>query len=544
MAVFSFATQWAQSSERSRTRYPFKHGAKETDPASYSASRSPDGTKFDRKLQITAWNEARTALQHAGDIESFRLVLAQIVFSLTQKPHNDPQNENATLGELGDGTRSDPGPADSATEECEDLMSRLHIAINTDDPPVQLEKAVRLIYSLRSRLAISSTAASQEYCNSRCGRSHKSVANKINAADLATVDLLFWLGVMFDTLSSAMHKRSLVLSDEDSNVYANTARTAADRLQHDIGSIVPTSAEGAWDVHLSAHQRSRLQQNPVRWPCSFDDAATLLCDAAPIKVLLFRKVTRIQTLLSRGCPGEKIERAIKAALGLCELWEKLYAPFVADCIRHHDSLPPRIQSWYICLTGHWHLAALLLADIIEIADDAHFGMEIQQMLRASTSFVAYFRKSNCWVLSDLARCLRPENAMPEQHRAFRLATRKGALLTEPWTAVLIRAFAKAGVVLLESEQMLPFFSADRKCQVGEALRRADDCVQALWHLGRKSDVALSVANILGEALKRKRYGAEEELGKANSSLAAGAWLGFDEGQLSDWNHSNAAKHSS
>lgn len=503
MTIFSFATQWAQLSERSKAKYPFDHGTNNRVSADHSASPSPTGIMFDRRLQIAAWNEARAALQDAGDIESFRLVLAQIIFSLTQEPH-DSQSDHAMAEELDNRAGAMSRPIDATTEECEDLMARLNLAIDAEEAPVQLEKAVRLIHSLRSRLMMFSVAAPIKPANCR-SRSHRPVIHGIDAADRATVDLLFWLGVMFDTLSSAMHKRPLVLSDEDSYVYADEAKTAADRLQRDISSAVSSGAESVWDIHLSAHQRSRLQQNIVRWPCSFQDAATLLCDAAPIKVLLFRKVTRIQTLVFRGCRGEGIERSIKAALSVCEHWERLYAPFIADCIEHHHTLPPQIISWYICLAGHWHLATLLLADIIEIVDDSNFGLEIQQMLRASTDFVACIRRSNCQALSDLARCSSPkEDNTPAQLRGFQSAVREGALLTEPWTAVLIRAFAKAAVVLLENEQMP---SANGRTRAEEALRRADDCVQALWCLGRKSDVALLAANILGGALKQKRTSA-------------------------------------
>lgn len=532
-AIFSFATQWAQSSERSRSKYPFDHGANSGVFTAQDTEQSCGGVEFDRTLQITAWNEARIALQDAGDIESFRLVLAQIVFSLTQRPNNS-ENEtrrttDAELGELGSNIDN------TGVEECENLMSRLNLAIDAEDPPVHLEKGVRLIHSLRSRTAMCAGTSHLKPRLNRRGKPHKPSANRIDAADRATIDLLFWLGVMFDTLSSAMHRRPLVLSDEDSNIYANEPRLTTDQMQRDIGSAAARSTDGIWDVHLFAHQRNRLQQQLVRWPCSFEQAASLLCDAAPVKVLLFRKVTRIQTLLARNCRGERVERSIKAALSVCEHWERLYAPFIRDCVQYHDTLPPRIQSWYICLTGHWHLATLLLADLIEIVDDSDFGLETQQMHRTSTDFVAFFRKAHCQALSDLARCSCPrDDASFAQSRDFHFAVNDGALLTEPWTAVLIRAFAKAGVVLLETENMLPPFPIGGTSGAEEAFRRADDCVKALWYLGRKSDMALSAARILGDALKQKRKGAEQRLKEMRSYLEAEMWQGLDRLESTDW----------
>ncbi|XPS70042.1 hypothetical protein M3J07_002279 [Ascochyta lentis] len=531
-AIFSFATQWAQSSERSRARYPFDYSGLRGDPelfTGHSADQSSNGIEFDRSLQVTAWHEARVALQDAGDIESFRLVLAQIVFSLTQRPNNPDIESNleTTMGDI-EPARSASYDEDGAMVECEDLMSRLSLAIDAEDPPVNLEKGVRLIHSLRSRMTMCASTPPLKPRANRRGKQYRPSANCLDAADRATVDLLFWLGVMFDTLSSAMHKRPLVLSDEDSNVYANESQLVPDQKQRSVGSFVARSTEGVWDIHLFAHQRARLQQQLTRWPCSFEQAAALLCDAAPVKVLLFRKVTRIQTLLTRSCRGEKIERSIRAALSVCEHWEQLYAPFIRDCVQHHDALPPRIQSWYICLTGHWHLATLLLADLIEIVDDSELGSDIEQIQRASTDFVGYFRKSNCKALSDLARCACPrEDASFAQSRDFHFAVNQGALLTEPWTAVLIRAFAKAGVVLLEAENLLPPFPLACTSEAEEAFRQADDCVKALWYLGRKSDMALSAAKVLGYALKRKRNGAEEKLKEMSSYLEAEMWQGFN-----------------
>jgi hypothetical protein len=101
--------------------------------------------------------------------------------------------------------------ADRDIMECEDLMSKLDLAIEADGPPVHLESGLRLIHSLRSRMAVYGRARRDKH--KRC-----SPGRRLEVADCATVDLLFWLGVMFDTLSAAMHKRPLVTSAEDSDV--------------------------------------------------------------------------------------------------------------------------------------------------------------------------------------------------------------------------------------------------------------------------------------------------------------------------------------
>ncbi|KAI8932071.1 hypothetical protein NX059_010959 [Plenodomus lindquistii] len=522
LAIYAFASQWAQSSQRSKTKYPYQSRAPDNETYAFSNATNDNNVsaalEFDHVVQTNAWYEARNALQGAGDIESFRLVLAQIVFALTQKPTDLTESPQPDI----DGTIPNTEPA-SDENECVDLMSKLNLAIETEGPPVHLEKGLRLIHSLRSRMAMLGKSAPTGSAASRGTTKYRSVANRLDAADRATVDLLFWLGVMFDTLSAAMNRRPLVVSDEDSNIYPSESGQSPE--SEIVGTEVMPTTDGLWDKYLFAHQKERLQRHPTRWPCSFDQAAAVLCDAAPVKVLLFRKVTRIQTLLSRNLCGGMIENAIEAALDVCKHWNKLYAPFIQDCIQHHDRLPPRIQSWYTCLTGHWHLATLLFVDLVEVVDDTGLGLEANRLVRMSSEFVARFRENNCRTLSDLARCACPRSdATFSQSGEFHFAVSEGALLTEPWTAVLIRAFAKAGVVLLELEETTSFYP---DMNGHDAFQRADDCVKALWYLGRKSDMALSAAKILGNALRQRRKGAQEKVQEMSTFLENELWHGFE-----------------
>jgi hypothetical protein len=156
---------------------------------------------------------------------------------------------------------------------------------------------------------------------------------------------------------------------------------------------------------------------------------------------------------------------------------------------------------------------------MEVVDESELGLEEATQQRNLTAFIAKFRENNCRVLSDLASCACPrEDASFPQSREFHFAVNEGALLTEPWTVVLIRAFAKAGVLLLESDTLLPS-DLDRE----DAFQRADACIKALWFLGRKSDMALSAANILGEALKQRRKSAQDRVSDMSVFLESELW---------------------
>lgn len=516
LTIYAFATQWAQDSERCNARYPFDGADSDGNNVQRYGERRP-GLSFDRLLQINAWHAAHNALHTAGQIESFRVVLAQIVFALTQKPMEDltaekePSLEDPANGTLG---------VEQELDECSDLLSKLNLAI-ADGPPTHLEQGLRLIHSLRSRVAMCNGRSHRASESPPVRKQYRHSTGRLDEADRATVDLLFWLGVMFDTLSSAMNNRPLVVSDEDSNIFPEEPEQTTLGAG---GKLASEKADGLWDGYLFARQNCRLQTNPVRWPCSFEQAAALLCDAAPVKVLLFRKVTRIQTLIARNAHGPKVETALSAALDVHAHWTKLYAPFIQDCIQHHDQLHPRIQSWYTCLAGHWHLAALLLGDLIEIADGSDISVEEARVRRTSTEFVALFRKQNCQIVSEMAaRACPRDDASFSRSSDFHFALNQGSILTEPWTAVLIRVFAKAGVILLEFDTMLPSGSMTE----GEGnFRRADQCVRALWYLGKKSDMALSAAKILGNALRDRRKDVQEKMNDMRMFLEAELWHGF------------------
>ncbi|KAF2438961.1 hypothetical protein P171DRAFT_490413 [Karstenula rhodostoma CBS 690.94] len=499
LAIFSFASQWAVPDGKRRNRYPFQIDER-TGCISQPRQTTSSQTKFDRSLQLTAWHQAKLAVHEASDIESFRVVLAHIVFSLTQKPGDDSDQINSPPGsEKTDQSLKAQANEDEDTKECEDLFSKLDLTMNDDGPPLHLEQGLRLIHSLRSRMTMVGAFGGRRKKRPRCWK-HLQTSG-LEAADRATVDVLFWLGIMFDTLSSAMHKRPLVVSLEDSDLPA--IRSMVRDGQSSPGAPIPSDprAEDFWDDLLFRRQRMRKQRPHVRWPCSEDEAASLLCEAAPIKVLLFRKVTRIQTLLARHAQSEKIEAAVHSALEVYEHWQRSYAPFLRDCIEHHEELSERVQSWYTCLAGHWHLATLLLADLIETMDETECGFESRRRDRDSLHFIARFREDNCRSLSDIARCAcLQEDGILSQAKSDLFSIGRGALFSEPWSDVLVRAFAMAGAVLIESAAAPSGSGLSQE----DAFTRAGNCVKALRSLGQRSDKALSAANLLTEELKSRR----------------------------------------
>ncbi|KAH7371758.1 hypothetical protein BKA64DRAFT_649433 [Cadophora sp. MPI-SDFR-AT-0126] len=553
LAIMAFATQWSQSSERSRAKFQpmgantaprelsnelFNNTAQSSGYARHHLDDSiSPAMEFDRVIQETIWAQAKRAIQDATHIESFRVVFAHIIFALTQRPLSIDQhfpsprskvrrvssgNPYITLTpESEDNEQFDSGSDATDREDHSRLAGEIEDVIDRDGPPVFLEQGLRHIHALRCKVdEVKAQQLNSKDESRRTNQGVDSASAQLTQEEKKTVDLLYWLGVMFDTLSAAIHKRPLVVSDEDSDIHRELPLNSHFPRHHGVGrenSQVPlkeqeipdrsmsASTSKLWSVFFFQDQSLRNRSPPIRWPCSYQSAAAALADAAPIKVLLFRKVTRIQTLISRHVRGERLEGAIKDALHVYKYWNTLYGPFILDCVAHHDQLPVRIQSWYICLTGHWYLAVLLLADSIQNIDgDCQLGLESHRRRRESCGMVADLRRRTSHAVANLARCSCPrEDASFQDASEFHFAVNQGALLTEPWTQVLIRVFAKAGALLL-ADAAIGKYGTDSEKSCKQALECSESCVEALWYLGRKSDMAFLVAGVLKKALKDVR----------------------------------------
>lgn len=485
LAVMAFTAQWAQASQRGSAQWPAG-----TDDFGQAWGLDLN-EEFDRTLQKSFWNQARRALDDCSEVDSFRLVFAEIIFGLTQK-YADTSTDPADV--LFNPDHQDIG---ATTEALEDILRQ-------DTQQIWLERATRRLQVLRRRVELYDRQ--QRPCsNKRDGGK----ASLYDAECRKTIDLLYWLAVMFDTISAAMTERPLTVSDEDSS---NLSLTNPHQAQH-AHSATSGDPSKRWNVILVKDQQTKM--TPARWPCSDEVIASELTDAAPVKVLLYRKVTRLQTLIARDADAATLEETINDGMLVYHHWTTYYSALFRDCIDHHLYLSSRIQSWYVCLFGHWLLATLLLADLVEMAarrGGGYPGRDIQA--RA-------IRKSSVRLVSDLARTSTPrhESGLGELDN-FHHAVNEGALLTEPWTMILIRTFSRAAVILLEGHYgssgdetqddgaatgLSPEEADEEKDQDERGdFQRCADCVKALWYLGRKSDMARQIANVLSVALQRAR----------------------------------------
>ncbi|KAL2847199.1 hypothetical protein BJY01DRAFT_234378 [Aspergillus pseudoustus] len=477
LAIVAFASQWTQHAQRGT-----------------GLSVPTDIAYDERSIRKNVWNEARHALQHSTGIPSFRVIFANIIFSLTQSPLEETRP--AKLGQL----------------------------LENDGAPVFLENANRQLYTFRHKFARLQREAPPPVTRLRRGSISSTLTDVLdvptpespqvdpilaNQDHRSTLSLLFWLGIMFDTLSAAMYQRPLVVSDEDSQIASASPSASIDhRVNLNYWEIPDSNLPAKNDVwgefflQPSARQElasthPQIQPKQPRWPCSYEEAASVLSEATPVKVLLYRRVTQLQTLIYRGASPARLEEVIRRTLLVYHHWTCTYQSFMLDCVANHESLPHRIQSWYVILDGHWHLSAMLLADVLESIDRSHLGLESERESRIASDLIATLRIDNALAVGALARAsLHGENSM--MHRHFHDSLNEVAFLVEPWTVVLVHCFAKAASISLDC------LGQGESGALAECFRQnCEYCICALKYLGRKSDMAFCVAGGLEKELLEK-----------------------------------------
>lgn len=529
-AIMAFASQWSHLGPSNCSN----HGRSPPTHPTHLGDASPFGTRYDtlpcqdnldRSFQETLWHQARKALQDCEEVESFRVIFAQLIFAVTQR-HLEVEEQCRELAQSFDRHRSrspsslryhssandDPKPGSpyfASSRNCDldpdtFLMARLAELEAVDGPPVYLETALRQLLCWRRKIeSISKKQRSpmaKVFTDQTAPSSHG-----LDPIDRKTFNMLFWLGIICDTLSAAVSNRPLVVSDEDSAIIQHTparaAHSADDHSTHngtrDL-SIVGTYPKGnspLWGAYFLDRQKSRPLHSRPRWPCSVVDAAAAVCEATPVKILMYRKVAQLQALSLRPVTPQEVEGCIQEALAVYQHWNATYGRFIVDCVSGHAVVPASLQSWCVVHAGHWYLGALLLADAIDAVDEDHKSGSQERALRKAIPLSLGLRKDNVNAIAEVARVTRGSEPRLSHGLDDPLYTFDGmTLLSEPWTALLIKCLTKALALLSKwlsvdgrqnNENQYAAVDMDSECLRSQY----ETCLYALKVLGKKSDVA-------------------------------------------------------
>ncbi|KAJ4167565.1 hypothetical protein NW754_011384 [Fusarium falciforme] len=289
-----------------------------------------------------------------------------------------------------------------------------------------------------------------------------------------------------------MNERPVVVSDAES--------------QHDDARQHPEGPDGQWNVPLFIQDSLEQPYRMVHWPCTYEAAAEAVTKSAPVKVLLYRHVSYLQNILRKGGRGEKVEQIIRNSISVFRYWNLTHGAFFKELLHDYEAVPGRIQSWFVCISCHWHLAALMLADLIEYVDENELGVASVSYGRLGSKMVSRIREASARELSDLAKVSTPDRGttgmISPSLSHFHDAVNEATILTEPWTIILIRAFSKAAVLLISEANDFLEFGLTTRGSFQESLARADECTKGLWLLGKKSDMARRVADRLSLAIHK------------------------------------------
>jgi hypothetical protein len=472
LAVLAFATQWAQGSLRSRRRY----SNMSQDDASEASSPSIM-EDFDRTLQQYFWGQTHRALQEVTEIDCYQVACAEIIFSLAQRPwHN--------------GKRSRSGHEMPPTQS---IRAQVQLIIEKDGPPIYSERAARRMHILKYRC---------DSFKNGLGSKNRSMSHGIESMareDRDTIGLLYWLAIMFDTVAASMYERPVVVVDEECRY----------EVQRDLGSFGGPTGPYRWDYEIFM-QRGTEVAHRTYWPCSYDRAAEDVTKSAPVKVLLFRHVSYLQNALRQSAPDHQLEDIIFNTMLIYDYWNRTHGAFFKELVQNFPNVPHRIRGWFVCISAHWHLAVLLLADHIEFIDEHDLGLSGAKSERLATGMVARLRHDSSRELSDLGHVATlptypttsPES--PDLHHAVNA----GTILTEPWTMILIRAFSKSCIYFLEKAEDMRDARGTSGfiCDFKQTLQEAENCIKVLWLLGKKSDMAWDLAETLQHAMRSLRSG--------------------------------------
>ncbi|GAW16515.1 hypothetical protein ANO14919_059440 [Xylariales sp. No.14919] len=502
LVIMAFATQWAQGQRRREKMFSTSQDT--VDSARLEDVADDFVDEFEQCFQNSLWEQAKRALEDVSSVESYRVVYAELIFGLIQRPWAADDYSRTGI------------PESSKSNSLRDMrtsMPQIMEIISQDGPPVYTERASRKIKVLRYHLEAKEAGfLRQNYAYS--SQHQEDALSKMTVEDRVTIGQLYWLAVMFDTVSSSMNERPVALTDED--------------CQHDAAdtSSVTTDQQRNyyWNLELFA-QDNPANPSTLSWPCPYDSSVQAVTRSAAVKVLLFRHVSYLQNALRKQQRGHRIEEIIQKTIQIYRYWNVTHGAFFRSLIKNYDSVPSRIKSWFPCIHIPWHLGALMLADLIEFVDQNGLGSEAASLERLNVNLAGRIRKSSATELSDLARVTTPQeiDSMPtEQLPGYHFAVNEGSILTEPWTVLLIRAFTKASIYHLGVAEDLRrqewAILGQESDEYKEGLGRCDTCIKALWFLGRKSEMARSIGKILARLLQNQQAEHAPEEGFSQHSV--------------------------
>ncbi|KAJ4132397.1 hypothetical protein NW754_015213 [Fusarium falciforme] len=299
----------------------------------WSSCRNVQGYRLWKQSGVGWWDQAREALQRVSEVESCRVVYAEILFSLAQKPATTASSTSSARSGFPNRTLHRQGS----------VWPRVFGILCQGGAPVFLERAARQIDVIKFKF----DAAWEEQLRAkpkswaRRGSKRAAPTPTVGPEERATIGFLYWLAVMCDTVSSSTHERPLALAAEEE---ASSCPEAEPQKSLDGAGKVVEQRSLRWQLEFFKPDRP----SHLHWPAS--NLATLesISRSVPIKVLLFRKVAQLQNALSRRRHAQ-IDGIVQSAIATYRWWNVTHGALFRKLAQVYSGLPPasrpRSSAW-------------------------------------------------------------------------------------------------------------------------------------------------------------------------------------------------------
>ncbi|KAN0061772.1 hypothetical protein ACQY0O_005765 [Thecaphora frezii] len=481
----------------------------------HSKLQPSDWPADEARIRLELWKRARDKLMAVADVWSFRIIFALILFAWTEKPKEVPAHAHWQADDTQRVAAWTALYENSATETS-----------TWQDPAeastMMLATAGRKLLQFRNRLQSLCRRGVDPWSLGPSANGRPLDANEVQRRRLQasllekTYHNLFWLGVMIDTETAVLRKHPPVICDDDTDLVQQSVLSNLPGFNSrgaEIGDIAPAQqrrqqqrplghgvrGQGQirkiWDEVILSSSQQRQATFARIWPSSEEAALRTLAFSAPVKVLLFRHIGRLQAAYWRQADADVIERHIQQGLEVVHHWYLTYQPFLESCIVHHSTLPLSIQSWYTLITVPWNLAVLLLVELAQTVDQACLSDPQARRQREQGETFGVLRKRACNQTAALVHAVQTHErqerfaAQGQGTGAFAFVHSAGGsvLHTEPWAEIMVCSFS----ALAKSEiRMLAGLAANFQWQEIECARhRIEKYLWALQQLSNRSHLA-------------------------------------------------------
>ncbi|KIW21987.1 uncharacterized protein PV07_12612 [Cladophialophora immunda] len=502
-AIMAFASQRSHPFHRTSRQSKAvisQTKARETDTATYFSTSTPPNdptppSKCERTMREQLWYQARSAIQSSSEIDSFKVILAHLIFAMTESPLD-------VIGSMA----NEEGPPNHASVLKELASSR-----------ICLERSTGSLLSWRNKLG--------RHPWLRLKANGSNAPGPMDACILEghqTFELLFWLGVVCDTILSAISKCPPVISDEDCAIAQGDVGGVGETGWDDLSPCLPPAGDrdhqhdhdldqcGPWGGYLPRFNFGGPRDTLSQFPLRTDEAALILERVVPFKVHLFRTVVQLQSQISCRAPLRELKKHIRKAISVYERCQVLYKPLMIHYVSNYNSLDPQVRPWYVIVASYWHYACLLLADAISQIDREREVTELRRNLEAGDSFITMLQFESAQMISIIVQVSLSEPQPSAHHGSvFYSACKGGVILTEPWTDVTVRALESTCTIFIRwmssfSNPIDPnrgWLLANTTYQ--ELHSQTETCIQGLMLLGQESSKAAYTAEKLSKSLSQR-----------------------------------------